>query len=97
MFLAAIQSLREEDNYIQRFGAITAGGLIGYLLALRRGRIRRLVNTGVGAAAVAAISYPDEAKNIASDGYQQFKHYVVISYHFLNGGKLTPSHWMQHA
>ncbi|XP_046668968.1 MICOS complex subunit MIC27-like isoform X3 [Homalodisca vitripennis] len=82
---STIQILREEDNYPQRYGAIAAGGLLGYVIAIRRGWFRRIIYTGTGATAVAAICYPEEAKEYSSEGFKQAKRYIVIAYHFLNG------------
>lgn len=88
LFVAAIQTLREEDNYAQRYGAITMGGLVGYILALRHGKLRRLFNTVVGAAAVGAVCYPDEAKEYSADGYRRAKRHIAIAYHLVNGGEV---------
>uniref|UniRef100_A0A1B6LG30 MICOS complex subunit n=1 Tax=Graphocephala atropunctata TaxID=36148 RepID=A0A1B6LG30_9HEMI len=82
---STIQILRDEDNYPQRYGAIAAGGLLGYIIAIRRGWFRRLVYTGTGATAVAAICYPEEAREYSQEGFKQAKRYIVIAYHFVNG------------
>lgn len=79
--------MRDEDNYVQRYGAIAAGGVVGYVVALRRGMFRRLIYSLTGASAVTAVCYPDQAEEYSSEGFHQTKRYVVIAYHFVNGGK----------
>lgn len=80
--------MREEDNYLHRYGAIGAGGVVGSVFALRRGMFRRLVYTATGASAAASVCYPDKAEEYSSEAYRQAKRYIVIAYHFVNGGKL---------
>lgn len=79
--------LRKEENTLPRAGVIAAGGLTGFIAGLRRGAIRRLFYTAGGAGAMAALCYPKEATNYSETGFKQFKKYLVIAYHFLNGAQ----------
>lgn len=77
--------LREEENRVPRYGAIGIGGLAGLVLALRRGRFKKLLYTTAGATAMAALCYPKEAEQYTSEGLKLVKQYIVIGYHFVNG------------
>lgn len=77
--------LRVEENRVPRYGAIGIGGLAGLILALRRGKFKKLLYTTAGATAMAALCYPKEAEQYTSEGLKLAKHYIVIGYHFVNG------------
>lgn len=77
--------LREEQNSIPRYGAIGIGGLAGLVLALRRGKFKKLLYTTTGATAMAALCYPKEAEQYTGEGLKLAKQYIVIVYHFING------------
>ena len=102
MFAATLAFLREEENTIHRYGAIGIGGLAGLVLALRRGKFKKLLYTTAGATAMAALCYPKEAKQytvggeglklakqytVGGEGLKLAKQYIVIVYHFINCGK----------
>ncbi|XP_054271683.1 MICOS complex subunit MIC27 isoform X2 [Macrosteles quadrilineatus] len=82
---SSIQILREDDHYLHRYGAITVGGLVGYVFAIRRGFFRKIIYTGTGATAVASVVYPEEAKEYSSEALAAAKKYIVVAYHFVNG------------
>jgi len=82
---SAIETLRDPENLGPRVAAISAGGLVGYIIAIRRGWFRRLIYTGTGAGVVAAVVYPEEAKEYSSEGFRIAKKYIVVAYHFING------------
>ncbi|XP_054271686.1 MICOS complex subunit MIC27 isoform X3 [Macrosteles quadrilineatus] len=84
---SSIQILREDDHYLHRYGAITVGGLVGYVFAIRRGFFRKIIYTGTGATAVASVVYPEEAKEYSSEALAAAKKYIVVAYHFVNGDK----------
>lgn len=79
----ALDYLREENNILPRLGAITIGGLTGYIFALRGGKIKRFVYFTTGAGINAALCYPKEAK----ESVHYAKHYGNIGYNFVYGGK----------
>lgn len=85
--LEYLKYLREESNVAPRIGAIAVGGLSGYILALRRGIFRKLIYTSIGAGGMAALCYPREAKEYSHEALQLLKRYIIIGYHFINGGE----------
>ena len=78
-----IDYLREGPNTGPRIGAITVGGLLGFLLGIRGGKFKKLVYTSTGSLAVAGFIYPDKAQS----GFEFAKHYTSIGYNFIYGGK----------
>uniref|UniRef100_A0A1B6CFL1 MICOS complex subunit n=1 Tax=Clastoptera arizonana TaxID=38151 RepID=A0A1B6CFL1_9HEMI len=83
--LTTISFLREDDNLIQRYCAIGAGGLLGLIISIRRGLFKRILYTTTGAVGVAAVLYPKEAREYSSGGLKEAKKYAIVGYHFLNG------------
>lgn len=86
-FTAAIDYLREETHGPERAGAIVLSGLTGYILGLRKGIIRRLFYTSLGALGMAAICYPNDAAVYTDEALQEGKRYFIIAYHFIYGGR----------
>ena len=78
-----MEYLRGDPNPWPRVGAITIGGLTGFLLSIRGGKFKKLVYISTGAATVAAFCYPKEA----GEGVQLANHYMNIGYNFIYGGK----------
>lgn len=81
--------LREERNILQRIGAIGAGSLFGYTLGIRKGFFKRFLFTVSGSVTAAAICYPSDAEDYLKQSSVLSKKYVIIGYHFLNGGMYT--------
>ena len=49
--------------------AITGGGLLGLLLASRRGFFKKILYTSAGLTAASAVCYPQETKELAQIGF----------------------------
>ncbi|BES97586.1 Apolipoprotein O [Nesidiocoris tenuis] len=81
----AVEYLRQEENLLPRLGAIGLGGLAGYLLAIRRGIIRKMLYTSFGSGIVASVAYPNQALEYTEEVVAEAKKYAVLGYHFLNG------------
>lgn len=79
--------MNEPANGIYRTGAIAVGALSGYIIAIRRGFIRRLLYTSVGGLGVASICYPKEAEQYWQQGLVESKTYATILYNFAYGGE----------
>ncbi|KAL1140812.1 hypothetical protein AAG570_000740 [Ranatra chinensis] len=83
---STLEFLREESNLMPRVGAIGIGGLTGYVFGLRRGPVMRAIYSTLGATAIAALCYPKETEEYSQQGLSLTKKYIIITYHFLNGG-----------
>jgi hypothetical protein len=68
------QLLLDEKNTVGKAAFVTAGGLVGLTLALRRGVFRKLIYGTVGVASTAAICYPQKAHETAQVGF-----YIAIN------------------
>ena len=66
---ATYDIITSEGNTVGKAGAITAGGLIGLLLAARRGFFKKLFYTGAGLTLATAAVYPKEAKELSQIGF----------------------------
>jgi len=77
--------LHQENNLLPRMGAMGVGALAGYILAFRKGTIKRAIYVTAGITATAAICYPEAAKQYRDVGLARSRTYLLISYHFLNG------------
>lgn len=84
---AYIEYLNEPDNSLPRAGAIALGTASGYVLGLRHGAIRRLLYTATGAAALASICYPNDARVYANRALDETKAVAKIGYNFAYGGE----------
>uniref|UniRef100_A0A0A9WQI6 MICOS complex subunit n=1 Tax=Lygus hesperus TaxID=30085 RepID=A0A0A9WQI6_LYGHE len=82
-----VSYLRQEENLLPRLGAIGLGGFAGYLLACRKGLIKKTLYSTAGASLIAAVAYPNQAKEYTEEVMCEVKKYAVIGYHFLNGGE----------
>lgn len=82
-----IDYLNEPGNSLPRAGAIALGTASGYILGLRHGRIRRVLYTGIGAAALASVCYPNDAKVYANRALDEAKAVAKIGYNFAYGGE----------
>uniref|UniRef100_A0A0A9XSM4 MICOS complex subunit n=1 Tax=Lygus hesperus TaxID=30085 RepID=A0A0A9XSM4_LYGHE len=80
-----VSYLRQEENLLPRLGAIGLGGFAGYLLACRKGLIKKTLYSTAGASLIAAVAYPNQAKEYTEEVMCEVKKYAVIGYHFLNG------------
>ena len=69
MILATYETISSEGNTVGKAAAITGGGLIGLLLASKRGFFKKLLYTSVGLTAASAACYPKEAKELSQIGY----------------------------
>ncbi|XP_051154204.1 MICOS complex subunit MIC27 [Leptopilina boulardi] len=78
-----IDYLRDDETPWPRVGAITIGGLVGFLLGIRGGKFKKIVYTTTGALSVGAFCYPQKAH----DGLELGKHYTNIGYNFVYGVK----------
>lgn len=76
--------MHQEENILPRIGTILGGGLVGFLFGIRGGRFKRFIYMSTGAGSMAAICYPDLAK----DTLNSSKHYINIGYNFIYGGNL---------
>lgn len=96
-FQGGLDFLQAEENLIPRVGAIALGGLTGLIFALRKGMFKKMFYTSIGAGTMAALCYPAEAKLYSQEAFEQARKYTLISYHFLNGGKLHISNiiWVE--
>lgn len=81
--LVLVDYLRDDPSPLPRIGAITVGGLLGFLLGIRGGKFKKLVYTSTGSLSIAAFIYPAQARN----GLDLAKHYTNIGYNFVYGGK----------
>ncbi|XP_055328527.1 MICOS complex subunit MIC27-like [Paramacrobiotus metropolitanus] len=70
---STLDMLRDDARVLPRALAISAGGLIGFLAAYRRGVFRKLLYTGIGLGAAAAVCYPKASRELASAAYYQTK------------------------
>ena len=48
--------------------------------------MKRLLYTGIGAGAGAAVCYPEEANEVSADAYAEIRKKAMIAYNFVNGG-----------
>lgn len=78
-----VDYLRDDETPWPRVGAITIGGLVGFILGIRGGKFKKIVYTSTGALSVAAFCYPQKAH----DGLELAKHYTNIGYNFVKGVK----------
>lgn len=85
--LWTVDYLNEPQNLLPRTGAIAAGGLTGFLLAVRGGIIRKFFFTTIGAGAVASVCYPHQAEQLSQDVLRQARRGYNISYNFVKGVK----------
>merc|ERR1711915_520929 len=77
-----------------RIGVISATGLLGLLVGVRRGRLlKRVLYTTAGGTAGAAFCYPDQATEIAQTAYEEGRKQAMVAYNFIAGdhGGSTPS------
>jgi len=80
-------SLRDEDHVLARIGFMTFGGAVG-LISARRGRfLKKLSYTTIGIGGSGAVCYPQQAKNLASDGLGFTNKNLRIAYHFIVGSR----------
>lgn len=80
---SSIDFLRDEENLVQRTGAIFGGGLVGLLLGVRGGKFKKLLYTSTGSGLVASTLYPKEA----AEAFNLATYYANIAYNFAYGVK----------
>lgn len=85
--LWTIDYLNEPQNLLPRTGAISAGGLAGFICAARGGLIKKFLFTTIGAGAMASMCYPHQAEQLSEDLLQQARRGYNISYNFVKGVK----------
>jgi len=81
-FIALLDYIREENNFMPRIGTIGIGGLAGLISGLRGRTLKRIVYSSAGAITMAAICYPKKTER----GFDIAKYYINISYNFIYGG-----------
>lgn len=81
-FLAFVDDLRQEKNATLRAGFIAGGGLVGLLVAARKGKFKKLIYTTTGASAAFYVGYPKESE----EATKIIKRYSIVSYHLINNG-----------
>lgn len=74
--------LRQEKNSALRAGFVAGGGIIGLLIAARKGKFKKLIYTSTGASAAFYVGYPKESE----EATKIIKRYAVVSYHLINNG-----------
>lgn len=77
-----MDKLRDENNSTLRAGCVAGGGLVGLLLAARKGKFKKLLYASTGASAVFYVGYPKESE----EATKIIKKYSIVSYHFINNG-----------
>lgn len=88
-----MDDLRQEKNSSLRAGFVAGGGLAGLLLAVRKGKFKKLVYTTAGASTAYYVGYPKESE----EAIKIIKRYSTVSYHLINNGlwyknKIIPCH-----
>jgi len=82
----AYNQLLEEDNLVARVGVIAGAGTLGLMVGALRGRFfKRLLYTGLGAGAGAAVCYPTEATQIGDEAYGLARKNALVAYNFVTG------------
>lgn len=87
-FAVIFDYLNQPANGIHRTGAIAVGAISGYIIAIRRGFIRRLLYTTAGGLGVASLCYPKDAEKYWQQALHESKTYATIFYNFAYGGNL---------
>lgn len=77
-----MNDLRQEKNATLRAGFVAGSGLAGLLVAVRKGKFKKLIYTTTGATAAFYIAYPNESE-VAT---KIVKRYSIVSYHLINNG-----------
>ena len=67
-FSATYEMISSEGNTVGKAVAITGGGLLGLLVASRKGFFKKLFYTSAGLTAATAACYPKEAKELSEIG-----------------------------
>ena len=81
--------MRGEENLPARLAVISGTGLLGLFVGrLRGGLFKRVLFTGLGAGAGAAICYPDEASEVRATIYHEGRKSALDAYSLVTGGKL---------
>lgn len=78
--------MNEPASGIQRTGAIAVGCMAGYIFAIRRGFIRKVLYTSAGGIGIASICYPKQAEHYWQQALIESKTYATIVYNFAYGG-----------
>jgi len=82
----AYNQLLDEDNAVGRVGIIAGAGTFGLLVGVLRGRmVKRLLYTGLGLGAGAAVCYPEPAAETGRKVYQEGRRSALIGYNFVMG------------
>lgn len=66
---SALEMLRDETKVLPRAIVISAGGLLGLLLAIKKGFIKKVLYTSVGLGGAAVVCYPAASKDLALATY----------------------------
>lgn len=75
-----VDDLRQEKNSTLRAGFVAGGGLVGILMAARKGKFKKLVYGTTGASAAFYAGYPKESEEVT----KIIKRYSIVSYHLIN-------------
>ncbi|XP_050421433.1 MICOS complex subunit Mic27 [Adelges cooleyi] len=75
-----VDNLRQENNSTLRAGFVVGGGLTGLLLAIRKGKFKKIIYTTSGATAAFYVGYPKESEEVS----KTIKRYSLVSYHLIN-------------
>ncbi|VVC24874.1 Hypothetical protein CINCED_3A020642 [Cinara cedri] len=75
-----LNDLRQEKNSILRTGFVAGSGVVGLLVAARKGKFKKLIYTTTGASAAFYVAYPYESE----EATKMIKRYSIVSYHLIN-------------
>lgn len=95
---SSLDYIRSESNILPKATFITVSGLIGYIIAIRRSRFRRLTYSTLLIGASASLCYPNEAKQYSSIAYDwSFKNAKIFydEYIMPKGPSSSPSELQQ--
>lgn len=77
-----MDDLRQEKNGMLRTGFVAGGGLVGLLVAVKKGKFKKLIYTTAGVSTACYIAFPKESE----EATKVIKRYSIVSYHFINNG-----------
>ena len=87
MFSESLAILKEEENLPMRAAFIGGGGFLGLMTAIIRRRrfFGKTLYTSIGAGLFAAMLYPEDAKQIGLDLYEEGDRLSKIAVNFVQG------------
>jgi len=66
-----------------KYATIAGSGLVGLLLAARKGVFKKIIYVAITAGGAYSVIYPQEAKKYSCEGLQMAKKYGAIAYNFI--------------